>query len=142
MKKTLSVSILLLFVISLFNINAVTTKKKTVATVSNTAIIAVYYFHFTRRCATCQAVEAESQKAVASLYPAQFKSGKITFKSINLDENDSKTLATKCNVEGQSLLILSGNKRLDLTEQGFMYARSNPDKLKQALKKAIDPLID
>ena len=50
-------------------------------------------------------------------------------------------MAEKCKAEGQSLLIISGNKRLDLTDTGFMYAKSNPEKLKTELKKAIDPLL-
>jgi hypothetical protein len=103
--------------------------------------VEVYYFHFTRRCATCQAVETETAKAIQKLYPAQYKKGLITFKSINLDEVSSATLANKCKAEGQALLITSGSKRIDLTDTGFMYAHSNPEKLKAGLKKAIDPLI-
>lgn len=103
--------------------------------------VEVYYFHFTRRCMTCNAVEAVSKKAVESLYPAQMKAGKITFKGINLDETSSKALADKLDIGGQSLLIVGGGKKIDLTSQGFMYARSNPEKLKAEIKAAIDPLI-
>ena len=141
MKKVISVSIVLLLIVLLFNAKALKPVKNTVAAVSKPAKVEVYYFHFTRRCVTCQAVESEAQKAMTALYPNQFKAGKITFKSVNLDENDSKTLADKCKAEGQALLVFSGNKRFDLTEQGFLYARSKPDKLKQVLKNTIDPLI-
>jgi len=103
--------------------------------------VEVYYFHFTRRCVTCKAVETEAKKALESLYPTQTKSGKITFKGINLDDESSKVFAEKLGVEGQSLLIVGGGKKIDLTSQGFMYARSNPEKLKAEIKAAIDPLI-
>jgi len=45
-------------------------------------------------------------------------------------------------VEGQSLLIISGNKQIDLTDKAFMYAKGNPEKFKQELKKTIDPIIN
>ena len=103
--------------------------------------VEVYYFHYTRRCVTCQAVETETLKSITQLYPEQYKKGLITFKSVNLDEKSSDVLAQKCKAEGQSLLIITNNKRVDLTEQGFMCAKSSPEKLKTALKKTIDPLL-
>lgn len=103
--------------------------------------IEVYYFHFTRRCMTCNTVESETKRAIATLYPEQYKKGDITFASINLDEESSKAAAAKCKAGGQSLLVMSGDKRIDLTSQGFMYAVNNPEKLTQEVKKAIDPLL-
>ncbi len=141
MKKLILVSALLLLVVSLFTASAIKTEKKSESTIASAAKVEVYYFHFTRRCVTCQAVETESQKAIAALYPSHFKSGKITFKAVNLDDKGSKTMADKCKAEGQALLVISGNKRVDLTDTGFMYARSTPEKLKAELKKVIDPLI-
>ena len=141
MKKLISLSVLLLLVVSFFTVSSVAADKKTQTAVSKSAKVEVYYFHFTRRCVTCQAVEAESQKAIAALYPVQAKKGLITFKSVNLDEKSSEILAKKCNVSGQTLLVISSGKRVDLTEQGFMYAKSSPDKLKAELKRTIDPLL-
>jgi len=89
--------------------------------------VEVYYFHYTRRCVTCQAVEAESQKIISTLYPKEMKEGKIEFIGVNLDEKNSKTIARKCKAEGQSLLVISGSKRIDLTEEGFMYAKTKPE---------------
>lgn len=103
--------------------------------------VEVYYFHYSRRCATCQAVETESQKIVEQLYAQQIKTGKVKFMAVNLDEKENLSLAKKCNAEGQALLVISNNKRIELTEQGFMYARSQPEKLKEAIRKAIDSLL-
>lgn len=139
MKKLILVSALLLLVVSFFTASAIKTEKKAGTTVA--AKVEVYYFHFTRRCVTCQAVETESQKAIAALYPKEVKMGKVKFTGVNLDDKGSKTLADKCKAEGQALLVISGNKRVDLTEQGFMYAKNSPEKLKQELKTVIDPLI-
>ncbi|MFA7142355.1 MAG: nitrophenyl compound nitroreductase subunit ArsF family protein [Candidatus Paceibacterota bacterium] len=103
--------------------------------------VEVYYFHYTRRCVTCNAVETETRKALETLYPEMVKNGKVAFTSVNLDEAGSKSVAEKCKASGQSLLVISGNKRTDLTNSGFMYARSQPDKLKAEIKTTIDPLI-
>lgn len=139
MKKLSIILVIVLSMLSVFAADAVKTQKANVVT--NASKVEVYYFHFTRRCVTCQAVETETQKAIATLYPVQNKAGKITFKSINLDEKESKIMAEKCKAEGQALLIISGNKRFDLTDTGFMYAKSKPEKLKAELKKAIDSLL-
>lgn len=141
MKKVISLYVVLFFLLSQFTASAVVPQKNAVASGSNVTKVEVYYFHYTRRCTTCQAVETESQKAIRELYPVQYKSGKITFRSVNLDENNSKAMAENCKAEGQALLIISGGKRIDLTEQGFMYAVSHPDKLKKELKKTIDSLF-
>jgi len=139
MKKYISMTILAVIISSFFSANSQTTKST--KAISKPAKVEVYYFHYTRRCVTCQAVETETQKSILALYPLQAKKGLITFKSINLDEKSSEAIATKCKAEGQSLLITSSNKRVDLTDKAFMYAKSNPEKLKTELKKTIDPLL-
>lgn len=141
MKRTVLFSLILLLTASFAGSQTVKKGAPAPAVTVKQAKVEVYYFHFTRRCVTCQAVETESQKAVSALYPVQSKQGVIVFKSFNLDDKTSKTMAARCKAEGQALLVISGNKRFDLTDQGFMYARSNPDKLKAELKKVIDPLI-
>lgn len=103
--------------------------------------IEVYYFHFTRRCMTCNNVEKVSKEAVEKQYAEKVKSGEITFRSINLDEKDGEAIGARLKVEGQTLLIVSGDKRVDLTDKGFLYANDSPAKLKAEIKKAIDGLI-
>lgn len=103
--------------------------------------VEVYYFHYSRRCITCNAVEEVTKKAIAEMYPTQFKKGQITFKSINLDEKESATIAKQCKVEGQSLLFIAKGKRIDLTDKAFMYAKNSPDKLKAEVKKTVDSVL-
>ncbi len=116
-------------------------EKKDPIQIAHNEIINVYYFHFTRRCATCQAVEEQSAFALEKLYPELIKSGQIIFTSVNLEESSSEELAAKLRVSAQTLLIVRGEKRIDLTQDGFMYARSSPEKLQEKIKDAIDPLI-
>ena len=97
--------------------------------------IEVYYFHYSRRCVTCQAVEAVAQDALIDFYE-----GRIALKSVNLDDKANSDLAKKLGVKGQSLLIVKGDKKIDLTNEGFLNARSNPDKLASKIKETIDAL--
>lgn len=140
MKKLIVLSFALIMMLGGISCNAQKAKEQPTKAVT-TGKVEVIYFHFTRRCMTCNAVETESKKALEAMYSNLIKAGKLTFKSINLDEASSKAAAEKCGAEGQSLLVMSGGKRIDLTSQGFLYAVNNPEKLKAELKKAIDPLL-
>jgi hypothetical protein len=141
MRQLLLMSVFAVMMIGSLSCDAAQGKKSRTVKAVAAAEVEVYYFHFTRRCVTCNAVESESKKAIESLYPEQVKAGKITFKGINLDDEDSKAIAEKLGVGGQCLLVVSGKDTFDLTSQGFMYARSNPEKLKADIKRVIDPLI-
>jgi hypothetical protein len=98
--------------------------------------IDVYYFHYTRRCATCNAVESVSKQAVSELY-----GDKVTFADYNLDEEAGEIKGKELEVSGQTLLIVADDTKINITNEGFMHARSNPDKLKAIIKEKIDPLL-
>ena len=98
--------------------------------------VEAYYFHFTMRCETCRSVEAQAKADLESLYP-----GNISFRAINLDDASGKTIAEKLRVSGQTLLIVRVDHQINLTNEGFMYARSNPAKFKSILKERVDALI-
>jgi hypothetical protein len=103
--------------------------------------IEVYYFHFTRRCTTCNNVEKVSMEAVETQFAAQVKSGEVAFKSVNLEEKAGEAIGAKYKIEGQTLIVISGDKRVDLTDKGFMYANDSPEKLKAAIKKAVEGMM-
>ena len=104
--------------------------------------IEVYYFHFTRRCATCNAVEDVAKEALQEHFADRVKNGAIVFKSYNLDEEDAQKIADGLEVAGQNLLLVSGDKHINLTDDAFMYARDTPDKLKVKVKTAVEELLN
>jgi len=108
-------------------------KKENPASVSNK--VEAYYFHFNIRCVTCRAVEAQAKTDILSLYP-----GEATFTAINLDDASSKPIAERLRISGQTLLIVKGDKKINLTNEGFMYATTNPAKLKSIIKQKVDAL--
>jgi len=110
------------------------TEKESCCSVSaeETAITA-YYFHATRRCATCQAVEKVSKEYIEENY-----AGKVNFISINRDEEQNSELVEKYEIAGQTLLIVSGDEVINLTNEAFLNARTNPEKLQEKIKSTID----
>ena len=102
--------------------------------------IEMYYFHTSYRCATCLAVEEQSKMAFEGLYPEKFKSGQASFQAVNIDEESSTDLVERYKVSGQLLLLVKGDKTVDLTSQGFLYARTNPEKLREEIRKAVENL--
>jgi hypothetical protein len=131
--KALKLSLIAL-IISLGACNSQTAKKETSAAASDK--IEAYYFHFTSRCVTCKTVEAEAKSDIENLYGK-----KITFQSVNLEEPAGKALAEKLKVSGQTLIVVKGSTKVNLTNEGFMYARTNPEKFKSIIKEKVDPLL-
>ena len=112
-------------------------KVEKTANITNTNNIEVYYFHYTRRCATCNAVENVSKEAITELY-----GNKVTFTSFNLDEAKGKNKGKELEVSGQTLLIVAGDTKINITNEGFMNARNNPEKLKEIIKEKIDGMME
>lgn len=102
----------------------------------NTAKIEAYYFHNATRCTTCKTVEAEAKADLKELY-----GDKITFQALNLEEKSTDAIAKKLNVSGQTLLVVKGDKQVNLTNEGFLYAVTNPEKFKNIIKEKVDPLL-
>ena len=134
MKKIVILSFALVMIMGSWSCNAQTDKKE-IKTIS--AKVEAYYFHFTARCITCKTIESETMADLESLY-----GGKVSFQSLNLEDESSKALAEKLKVSGQSLLIVKGDTKINITNEGFMYARNNPEKFKSIIKEKVDPLIN
>ena len=133
MKKIQLFSILIVLLMSSFFCNAQTQKKEAASSVANK--IEAYYFHNTVRCTTCKTVEAEAKADLINLYGDQ-----VTFKALNLEDDATKPIAEKLKVSGQTLLIVKGDQKINLTNEGFMYARTNPAKFKAIIKEKVDAL--
>jgi len=138
MKRLLSLLFILVLATPNFSFNRITHLEANM----DGAKIEVYYFHMTRRCATCKAVESESKKALEALYPQKIKNSEITFQSVNIEEDENKELTESLKISGQTLLFIMGDKKVDLTNDGFMYARTNPEKLQAKIKETIESLLE
>ena len=135
MKQITFLSFALLILMGSWSCNAQTNKKET--NTNDSTKVEAYYFHFTARCVTCKTVEAEAKADIESLY-----GGKVTFQAVNLDDESSKAIAEKLQIGGQTLLIVKGDTKINITNEGFMYARNNPEKFKSIIKEKVDPLVN
>jgi hypothetical protein len=128
MKRTVFLSFMLIALLSGFLSSAQT---------GNQAKVQAYYFHNATRCVTCKTVEAEAKTDLKELY-----GDKVSFQALNLEEKSTQELAKKLKVSGQTLLVVNGEKQVNLTNDGFLYAVTNRDKFKSIIKEKVDPLMN
>lgn len=101
-----------------------------------TTEVKAYYFHATRRCATCEAVEKVTKETITEFY-----GDKVSFEAINRETEKDNELVKKYQISGTTLLLIKGAKSVDLTNEAFLNARTKPEKYKTKLKSAIDELL-
>lgn len=146
MKKLLTI-LTLVFIAGVYTVSAQCCDSKKLADASTTTKaccdakqtnteVKAYYFHATRRCATCEAVEKVTKETIGENYK-----GKVAFESINREENKDNPLVQKYKIGGQTLLLIKGDEKVDMTSAAFMYARTNPEKFEKKLKAAIDAML-
>lgn len=139
--KILKPSILsMIIALSLFSCKAQTPENQKAADVISEDV-QIYYFHNAKRCATCNAVENETKVALDMFYKDELGAGTLAFTSLNLEEEDGEKMARALNVSGQTLLIVKGETHVNLTNEGFMNARTNPTKFHDIIKAQIDNLL-
>ncbi len=141
MMKTFRLLVTLLLIFPFLACSGQPAKREDKESAGNSDKIEAYYFHFTARCVTCKTIEAKAKENLETLYPNQFKQGLITFQSINLEEASSKPLAERLGVSGQTLLIVRGDQKVNLTNEGFMYAVVKPEKFKEIINEKVDGLM-
>ncbi len=100
------------------------------------AEVNVYYFHTSARCVTCRTIEEEAKQDVKELF-----GNKVGFVSYNLDDKAGEAKGKELGVNSQMLLIVKDKQKINITNQGFLYARTNPEKFKQVIEEKIKPLL-
>jgi hypothetical protein len=86
------------------------------------------------------AVEENARKAVETLYPNEVKTGDYSFSSLNLDETATKEIADKLGVGGQTMMVVHGDKKIDITSAVWMAAK-DPDKMKLEIQSGINKVL-
>ena len=104
--------------------------------------VEVRYFHGKQRCITCRSIEKCAKEVLEESFASQQKSKKISMKVIDFSTEQGKPIAANHKVSFSSLFIVKIDKngketRIDLTRQGFQYAKRNPGEFKKILKEEI-----
>ncbi len=134
--RLLKLMMIVLFVSGITTVaNAQSEKEKNTSKANVAEKVDVYYFHATRRCKTCQSVENAARKVVDELALEN-----VVLTTINRDEDEENPLIEKHKINGQTLLVVSGDEVVDLTNYAFMYAMTKPKKVEKKIKSTIDSL--
>ena len=106
------------------------------------AKLKIVYFHAEHRCPTCLSIEENTLKTLNTYFKQQYKSGAITFVSLNIEEKKNAALVEKYQAEGSSLFLTgrAGSKEdtKDMTNFAFSYSRNQPEKFIAGLKEEIE----
>ncbi|MDD2488748.1 MAG: nitrophenyl compound nitroreductase subunit ArsF family protein [Bacteroidales bacterium] len=113
----------------------------TIAQNQEKELLEIYYFHRTERCATCNSIE-EGINSTLEKYKKEINKGEIAFKSLNYEVDLENQIIKSYEIESPTLLFIYNKKGkkefVDLTEEAFSYALSNPSKFRKVLKEKIN----
>jgi hypothetical protein len=72
--------------------------------------VVAYYFHYNRRCATCNKIEELAQKAISERFGDEISDGDLVFRSLNVEEKGNEHFETDYNMTSQSLILVDGRE--------------------------------
>lgn len=103
--------------------------------------VEVLYFHGKQRCATCIAIEKNTQAVIDSLQTTSSGHTGLTFRIIDISKAENEKLARKYEVTWSSLFLVrhkNGQETAEnLTEFAFKNARKSPETFQVELAKKI-----
>lgn len=67
--------------------------------------VIVYYFHTTMRCPTCHKLELYSKEAIENNFKPELDSGKLEFKTINLENKGNEHFVKDYQLYTKSLVL-------------------------------------
>ena len=108
------------------------------------AKVDVYYFHATKRCPTCNAIESETVKTLNGSFAQQMENGTVRLHVLNLDEKENRELVEKYEIYGSSLILVpaSGDEPVNLTNKAFLYAKDQAFAFRKELREQLNKLLE
>lgn len=120
----------------------VTEKEQTVAIENGVEVLC---FHSKQRCATCIAIEKNTQAVVDSLLTMKAYQGKLNLRIIDISKEENEALAAKHEVTWSSLILVKKQNNQETTENltGFAFgkARKAPEVFRAELTNRINQLL-
>lgn len=102
-------------------------------------LVNVYYFHGKQRCKTCIAVGNVTKETVETAYS---NNANVKFSEILTTEKEYENLFEKYEVSWNALIIAKGDDFVDITEQAFATAVSNPESLTNLIKNEVNKRLN
>ena len=103
--------------------------------------VLIYNFHVTNSCVSCIAIEEATTKTLNTYFSKEVKEGRIKRQVLNVDDEANKTISEKYQAFGSGLFITRVFKgketTIDLTGDGFKFAKNKEEKFIEILKTTI-----
>ncbi|WP_417885083.1 nitrophenyl compound nitroreductase subunit ArsF family protein [Zunongwangia sp.] len=98
-------------------------------------------FHYTHRCMTCNAIEANTKYTLNTYFAKELKEDKITFHVINVDVKENEKIAEKFEASGTSLIlnVIKNGKETQINLTDFAFMNGNDQ---EAFSKELKAKID
>lgn len=78
---------------------------KSEVAVDSTDKIIAFYFHTTKRCASCRKIEAYSKEAIATAFADELESGILEYRPVNTDEKENRHFIADFQLYTKSLIL-------------------------------------
>jgi len=138
--KTIGLSLILMVFFSTMSLNNTINAQQESS--ANTKVD-VYYFHATKRCPTCQAIEKETLKTLNNSFSEQMNEGIVKLHILNIEENENSDIVENYEISGSSLILVpaDGGDPVNLTNKAFLYARDQAFAFRKTLKENLNKLL-
>ena len=122
-------------------------QEKTTKQTNSANKIEVLDFYSTHRCMTCNAIEANTKYTLETYFSEELKTGRITFKAVNVDDDINFKISEKFEASGTALflnVIVNGKeKKINLTDFAFMKGNDQEEfsmELKNKIEKELQKM--
>lgn len=111
-----------------------------------TTEVEILYMHGKQRCATCMAIEKQTQEMMTAELAQLADQGKVSLRVVDMTTDEGKELARKYRVSWSSLFLLdhtgTEDRGQNLTDFAFENALNHPDAYREELAKRVRSIID
>ena len=111
-----------------------------------TTEVEILYMHGKQRCATCMAIEKQTQEMMTAELAQLADEGKVSLRVVDMTTDEGKELARKYRVSWSSLFLIdhtgAEDRSLDLTDFAFSNARNHPEAYREEMARKVRSIID
>ena len=84
------------------------------------------------------AIEKHTRKVLKEdLFASEMNKKQLEFKSLNSENSVHKKLVKEFGISGSALIVIKKGEKVDLTNQAFLYARTQHEKFKEILRETL-----
>lgn len=111
-----------------------------------TTEVEILYMHGKQRCATCMAIEKQTQEMMTAELAQLADEGKASIRVVDITTDEGRDLARKYRVSWSSLFLIdhtgAEDRSQDLTDFAFANARNHPEAYREEMARKVRSIID